>query len=44
MLIIIIGDVYGYSKSCARGDHFVGKTPIDTNIVRISRTVSKDQS
>jgi carboxymethylenebutenolidase len=24
-------------------NHFVGKTPADTNITRISRTVSKDQ-
>lgn len=30
--------VYNFYKN-----HFVGKTPTDTNIVRISRTVSKDQ-
>jgi carboxymethylenebutenolidase len=30
--------VYNFYKN-----HFVGKTPADTNITRISRTVSKDQ-
>jgi carboxymethylenebutenolidase len=30
--------VYNFYKN-----HFVGKTPIDTNIARISRTVSNDQ-
>lgn len=30
--------VYNYYKN-----HFIGQTPSDTNIVRISRTVSKDQ-
>lgn len=30
--------VYNFYKN-----HFVGKTPTDTNITRISRTVSKDQ-
>jgi carboxymethylenebutenolidase len=31
-------EVYNFYKN-----HFVGKTPADTNIVHISRTVSKDQ-
>ena len=30
--------VYNFYKN-----HFIGKTPADTNITRISRTVSKDQ-
>jgi hypothetical protein len=30
-MLISIDAVYGYSKSCATGDHFVGKTLIDTN-------------
>jgi carboxymethylenebutenolidase len=31
-------EVYDFYKN-----HFIGRTPTDTNIVRISRTVSKDQ-